>query len=439
MKKIILIAFFFSSISNSQILELQPNSPYEINNATNPYLTSEQKVVLPLFIILTEGNYLCGEFGYNDTLYVIRDDTLFTLDVPTMSETVIGLITGISAGQNITAISYSYSSDLMYLGTTSLSTSEFYSINLNNAAASLIGQVGQPGLMALDVDCFENVYSFDIINDQLWSINPNTGVGNPIGPFGFDANYSMHADFDLSTSILYIVAFNNSTFSNQLRTVDLVTGNSTLIQDLGGIQITVFAIEGDCGPGKAYNPQPPDSSINISINLTQITWENPVEVDGNEIWMGTDSSNIVLVLSGGLFTFYTMPDTLEYEQTYYWRVDEIGPNGTTPGNLWRFTTEEIPTNLNEKSSLIEDFLLEQNYPNPFNPSTTIKYQIPEKSFVTIKVYDVLGNELTTLVNEEKPSGSYEVEFDGTNLTSGIYFYQLRAGKYVETKKMVLLK
>lgn len=90
------------------------------------------------------------------------------------------------------------------------------------------------------------------------------------------------------------------------------------------------------------------------------------------------------------------------------------------------------------------FNLQQNYPNPFNPSTSIKYQIPELNFVTLKVYDVLGNEVATLVNEEKPAGEYEVIFDGTGLIhqtlpSGIYFYKLQAGNFVETKKMLMIK
>jgi len=90
------------------------------------------------------------------------------------------------------------------------------------------------------------------------------------------------------------------------------------------------------------------------------------------------------------------------------------------------------------------FSLEQNYPNPFNPSTIIKYSIPQSSQVQIKIYDVLGNEIETLVNEEKPEGTYEVEFNShsgnvRNLTSGVYFYKLQAGTYVETKKMVFLK
>ena len=86
-----------------------------------------------------------------------------------------------------------------------------------------------------------------------------------------------------------------------------------------------------------------------------------------------------------------------------------------------------------------EFVLEQNYPNPFNPATIIKYQIPQLSFVTLKVYDVLGNEITNLVNEEKPIGSYEVEFNGMELPSGIYFYRLQTESFIETKKMLLMK
>ena len=93
----------------------------------------------------------------------------------------------------------------------------------------------------------------------------------------------------------------------------------------------------------------------------------------------------------------------------------------------------------ENQNIPNEFMISQNYPNPFNPLTTIKYQVPELSFVTIKVYDVLGDEISTLVNEEKSIGSYEVEFDEVGLPSGVYFYQLKAGSFVETKKMILLK
>ena len=83
--------------------------------------------------------------------------------------------------------------------------------------------------------------------------------------------------------------------------------------------------------------------------------------------------------------------------------------------------------------------LSQNYPNPFNPTTKIKYEIPGRSFVVLKIFDVLGNDIITLVNEEKLVGSYEVEFSASSLPSGVYFYQLHAGNFIETKKMVLLR
>ncbi|MCH8032793.1 MAG: T9SS type A sorting domain-containing protein [Bacteroidetes bacterium] len=81
----------------------------------------------------------------------------------------------------------------------------------------------------------------------------------------------------------------------------------------------------------------------------------------------------------------------------------------------------------------------QNYPNPFNPTTTIHYELPLEGFVTLKVFDVLGKEVKTLIEGYRTEGRYEVEFDATNLPSGIYFYRLQSGSFVETKKMVLMK
>ena len=85
------------------------------------------------------------------------------------------------------------------------------------------------------------------------------------------------------------------------------------------------------------------------------------------------------------------------------------------------------------------FALDQNFPNPFNPGTSIQYAVSSRQYVTLKVYDILGNEVATLVNKEKPPGKYEIEFDASSLPSGIYFYQLKAGSFVETRKMILLK
>ncbi len=90
---------------------------------------------------------------------------------------------------------------------------------------------------------------------------------------------------------------------------------------------------------------------------------------------------------------------------------------------------EIPTN----------YSISQNYPNPFNPSTKIRYSVPQSSNVVIKVFDILGNEIETLVNEQKAIGTYEITWYAKHLPSGVYFYQLRAGSFIETKKMILIK
>ena len=104
----------------------------------------------------------------------------------------------------------------------------------------------------------------------------------------------------------------------------------------------------------------------------------------------------------------------------------------------------VVTSIDEDTISPNDFILYQNYPNPFNPSTKIKYTIPAvgtslMKFVQLKVFDVLGNEVATLVNEYKPAGEHEIEFNASDLTSGIYFYQIRIGGYLETKKLILAK
>jgi hypothetical protein len=157
-----------------------------------------------------------------------------------------------------------------------------------------------------------------------------------------------------------------------------------------------------------------DTNNNLIENLGQ-RWFDPFWVNDNKFTYGYDSFNNLI------------EETL---QNWY---DSSWVNSRK--DLYSY----IPTDVEKIVIEPSRYNLKQNYPNPFNPSTTIKYQIPELSFVTLIVYDVLGNEVATLVNEEKPLGNYEVEFNAINLPSGIYFYRLQAGNFVETKKMILMK
>jgi len=114
--------------------------------------------------------------------------------------------------------------------------------------------------------------------------------------------------------------------------------------------------------------------------------------------------------------------------------------GTINGGIWRRPLADMITSVQvSKKDIPKTFKLFQNYPNPFNPRTTIHFLLPSKSHVTLRVYDILGQELETLINEEREAGMYILQYDGLNLTSGIYFYRLQAGSYSETKKLILLK
>jgi N-acetylneuraminic acid mutarotase len=110
------------------------------------------------------------------------------------------------------------------------------------------------------------------------------------------------------------------------------------------------------------------------------------------------------------------------------------------GAIWEYDPALDPTTGVEKElTTPTEFILYQNYPNPFNPSTVISYQLAVGSRVTLKVYDILGNEVATLVNEEKAAGTYEVTWNAEGLSSGVYFYQLKAGEFTATKKLLLLR
>jgi hypothetical protein len=114
---------------------------------------------------------------------------------------------------------------------------------------------------------------------------------------------------------------------------------------------------------------------------------------------------------------------------YAYRLKQIDYNGTNTYSREVETIIDVPL----------AYSLNQNYPNPFNPSTTINYEIPVSNKITIKVYNILGDEVTTLVNEQKDAGRYQVIFNASRYTSGVYFYRVQAGNFVQTKKMILLK
>ena len=182
-----------------------------------------------------------------------------------------------------------------------------------------------------------------------------------------------------------------------------------------------------------------DAQGNMLTNLTEL-WENSQWVNGwrytytynaqgnlASIWFHAGLNSSWVPANLNTFSGYEVYDMAGNEYRFW---------GHNVNFIYKLIVTEV---LSEKTNVPEYFTLQQNFPNPFNPRTKINYAIPKESFVMIKVYDMLGREIKTLVNEEKTAGNYSVSFNAENLSSGIYFYTIKADAFVQTKKMVLLK
>jgi len=193
-------------------------------------------------------------------------------------------------------------------------------------------------------------------------------------------------------------------------------------------------------------------SASVATNVVNLEWSTATELNnhGFEIERSSDNTNLPNGKAGWRTIGFREGKGTTSEPQQYSYSDKLSDIASS--RLYYRLKQIDFLGSFEYSDIVEVeiapsvFSLSQNYPNPFNPGTVIKFQISKESFITLKVYDVLGKEVAALVNEEKPAGSYEVEFDASKLVSGIYFYKLQAlptgrqaGSFVETKKMVLLK
>ncbi len=175
----------------------------------------------------------------------------------------------------------------------------------------------------------------------------------------------------------------------------------------------------------------------VSNGKVKLTWQTSSETNnrGFEIQRRNDSNDWVTIgyVDGKGTTTnpaeYYFTDEPQVSGIYYYRLKQFDFNGSI----------QYSKTIEADVRIIKEFVLEQNYPNPFNPTTTIGYELPRESDVIIKVFDVLGNEVATLVNGKQPAGVHEVKFDGSKEGSGIYIYRMSIGDYTLTRKMILMK
>jgi len=206
-----------------------------------------------------------------------------------------------------------------------------------------------------------------------------------------------------------------------------------------------FFVYNGLAPSMPINGSP-IANLSININNPMLSWYVPVG-NGNVSYdiqysASVDFSNAVTI-SNWNKSFIRIAN-LDDGRRYFWRVKSRNNQGSSPYSNFSSFTVNGATSVEDINLLPVEFAVEQNYPNPFNPTTTIKYSIPEVSFVNIKIYDMLGREVKSLVSSQQKAGSYEIRWNGENnygskVASGTYIYRVTAGAYSKALKLMLLK
>jgi hypothetical protein len=182
----------------------------------------------------------------------------------------------------------------------------------------------------------------------------------------------------------------------------------------------------------------PQNNTTLDSSSTLFVWRKS-QPQVTKYWFELDTTEqfITSIIDSTVSDTSFFFEGLHNNKSYWWRVRAYNTVGW--GNfseLWKFATNIVSV---KKENIPVEFSVQQNYPNPFNPKTTIKYGITERTFVELRIYDILGREVEVMINQEQEAGYYEKDFNAENLPSGVYIYRLQAGDFIQTKKMMLMK
>ena len=297
-------------------------------------------------------------------------------------------------------------------------------------------------ITSLVIDWEDNV----LAGSKGWGVIKSTDNGNSWSGMNNGLSDLYVNDLIFSSDSLLIAATNSGVyrFNRELQNWSKLDTSGLLSKHINSLFFHNNVLYAASTKGIAY------FAGNIPVEFTAFTaeqkggniildWSTASELNnmGFEIERKTDKSNWILIGNKKGFGTTTEMHNYSFTDQYifniqtnklYYRIKQIDYNGS-----YKYS------NIVEIDLLPTSFSLSQNYPNPFNPTTKIKYSIPGERKVILKVYDVLGRDVATLVNEVKQPGNYEVEFNGSEYSSGIYFYKLEAGSFIQVKKMILLK
>ncbi len=308
---------------------------------------------------------------------------------------------------------------------------------LSDGTAANIAQMYDPG-----TDTWTQIASVpEDMNFTKWTL---TNDGNYVYHVGSGGGYS---SYPISNKVYYYNPNDNTwTLDSELPQERglglglLLDGFAQLFFGGGNTGGSGTNFQTDCwlGTGGPYIPVELASfTAEVIGSSVHLNWSTITEQNNSHfvVEKSTDNSffnEVGSLIGSGTTTepqFYTFTDGNNSAGTYYYRLKQVDFDGSF----------EYTKTVEVLIGAPAEFSLQQNYPNPFNPSTTINYTVAEESIVSLKVYDLLGREIAELVNNELEAGNYTINFDASQLTSGIYFYTLQAGQFSETKKMTVLR
>lgn len=247
--------------------------------------------------------------------------------------------------------------------------------------------------------------------------------------FFYDSNIFTHGFMNFQTRIFYTDNLGQSFFEIETPS-DVSRKNGFGISSNG--EMFLLNRQGNQSPGIYMNTFPPKNWIQKYSGLS-----NCIYIDVNNfIYAGTTGGVIRSTNNGNNWESIFIENS---SRAFAHDLKIEGNSLFIATNSYGLYELQIPTSVKEETDIVTTYQLHHNYPNPFNPLTKIKFSVPNSDIVQVNVYDILGNEIKTLLNEFKQAGTYEVEFDASNLPSGVYFYRMISGSYSETKKMILLR
>lgn len=290
-------------------------------------------------------------------------------------------------------------------------------------------------------------YNFKAITDSILidAAYPNLRISTNSGSFWestsissdpwassilfYDNKIFTHGFMNFQSKIFYTENLGQSFFETETPS-DVSRKNGFSISSNG--EMFFLNRQGNQSPGIYMNTFPPSNWIQKYSGIGNCIYIST----NNFIYSGTVGGVILSTDNGNNWVFIFTENSSRAFAHDLKIDDNILFIATNSYGLYEL---QIPTNIVEENNLLPSYQLYQNYPNPYNPTTKIKFSIPKSNIVQIKIYDILGNEIQTLLNKHYQVGTYEVDFNANNLPSGVYFYRMISGNYSETKKMILLR